>query len=113
MLWYLEALQCAAIPLRANVTSPRFHAHFREHSGHVCHEAIRATEVDIRITRNTDFFEDGSRQIAGSVEVLAHLVLRAGPAIANKTASVGKRAHSAADFCSERMMLPVASGVQP
>src|SRR5262249_43766631 len=60
---------------------------------HVCHEASRPAEIDIRLWRDADLVEDRSRQVTGSVETLAHLVARARPAVTNIAAAVGERGH--------------------
>ena len=74
---------------------------------------IRAAEVDIRLARDADLVEDRSRQVTGSVEILADLVARARPAVTNIAAAVREREHQAADFGGKRMMLAIASRVQP
>src|SRR5262245_1496452 len=91
----------------------RRHAHGRERLLHVCHEASRTAEVDIRFSREADLVEGRSRKVTGGVETLAHLVLRARPALAGVAAAMGEGGHEAADFCGRWMMLPVASRMQP
>src|SRR5215469_3611429 len=51
--------------------------------------------------------------MTSSVEIFAHFVLRARPAVANKAAAPRKRVHETADFGGEWMMLPIASRVHP
>src|SRR6266699_2776899 len=85
----------------------------RERLFHICHEAIRPAEVDIRVSRDAGLVEDGSRQVTGRVEILTDLVARARPAVANIAAATRERGHKAADFGGEWMMLPIASRVQP
>src|SRR5262245_61251791 len=80
---------------------------------HLCHEASRSAEVDIRLSWEPDHVEDRLRQVTGSVEILTHLVARARPAVTNIATALGEREHEAADFSSEWMMLPIASRVQP
>jgi hypothetical protein len=92
MLWYAEAFQCAATPLRANDTSGRRDdagshrltaiedlaanpfrrdAKGRESHLHFRHEGIRATEVNVRVLREARRFKGLSRESAGDVEVFA------------------------------------------
>src|SRR4029077_13039485 len=85
------------------------HALSCERLFHVCHEASRAAEIDIRFSWEADIFEDRSRQMTASVEILTHLVAPARPAEANKGAAVREREHQAADFDGKRMMFPIAS----
>src|SRR5262249_47459348 len=80
---------------------------------HVCHEVSRPAEVDIRFSWHADLAQDQPRQVTGSVEIVAHLVLPPRPAGANIAAAVRERAHEAADFGGEGMMLPIASPVEP
>src|SRR5262249_43029424 len=47
------------------------------------------------------------------VEILTHPVARARPAVTNVAAAVRERAHEAADFVGEWMMLAIPSRVQP
>src|SRR6516162_7446226 len=91
----------------------RRHIQGSERLFHVCHEASRPAEVDIRAWRDADFVEDRSRQVTGCVEIVAHLVVRARPAVANIAAAVSERRHEAANFDGKWMMLPVASRMQP
>src|SRR5271169_1854614 len=58
---------------------------------HVCHKASRPAEIDVRLSRDADLVEDRSRQVTGGVEILAHLVARARPAVTNIPAAVGER----------------------
>ena len=96
-----------------DVNPLRRHAHGCECLLHVCHEASRPAEVDIRLSRDADLVEHRSRQVTGRVEILAHPVVRARPAVADIAAAVGERGHEAADLGGEWMMLPIASRVQP
>src|SRR5260370_23319934 len=91
----------------------RRHVQGCERLFNVCHEASRPAEVDIRLSRDADLVEDRSRQVTGSVKILAHLVARARPAVANIAAAAGEREHEAADFGGKWIMLPLASRVQP
>jgi hypothetical protein len=54
-----------------------------EHLFHLCHEASRPVEVDIRLSWDAEFAKDSSGQVAGSVEILTHLVARARRAVTN------------------------------
>src|SRR5260221_9606493 len=92
-----------------DLTPLRRHVQGCERLFHVCHEASQPAEVDVRFSRDADFVEDRSRQVTGSVEILADLVARARPAVANIAAAVCEREHEAADFGGKWMMLPVAS----
>src|SRR5467141_3629908 len=83
-------------PLRSN-------AQRCERLFHVCHEAIRPAEIDIRFSWNAGLVEDRSRQVTGRVKILAHLVARAGPAVTNVAAAVREREHEAANFVGEGM----------
>src|ERR1700756_1066586 len=89
------------------------YAQGRERLFHVCHEASRPAEVDIRLSRDADLVENQPRQVTGSIEILAHLVARVRPAVTNIAAAVGEREHETADFGGKWMMLPVARRVQP
>src|SRR5262249_55030512 len=80
---------------------------------HVCHEACRPAEIYLRIAWHADLAQDQPRQVAGRVEIVAHLVLRAWPAVADMAAAVREHADEAADFGGEGMMLPIASPVEP
>jgi hypothetical protein len=51
--------------------------------------------------------------VAGGLEILAHFVARARPAVTDVAAAMGQRQHEAANFRGEWMMLPIASGMQP
>src|SRR4029077_18546058 len=90
----------------------RRHVYGCERLLHVYHEASRPAEVDIRLAWDADLVEDRSRQVTGGVEILAHLVVRARPAVTHIAAAVGKCGHEAAHFGGEWMMLPIASRVQ-
>src|SRR5258708_13168084 len=76
----------------------RRHVQGCERLVHVCHEASRPAEVDIRLSRDADLVEDRSREVTGSVEILAHLVARARPAATTIPAAVADPEHEAADF---------------
>src|SRR4030095_10623689 len=71
------------------------HAHGCKRLLHVCQEASRPTEIDIRLSRDAELVEDGSRKVTGNVEIFAHLVARARPAVTNIAAAVGERGHEA------------------
>src|SRR6516225_8101057 len=58
---------------------------------HICHEASRPAEIDVRLSRDADPIEDRSRQVTNGVEILAHLVARARPAVTNILTAVGER----------------------
>jgi len=87
----------------------RRHVQGRERIFHVCHEAIWAAEIDIRLSRDADLLQDRSRQVTGRLEILAHLIW---PAIANIAAAVGEREHEVADFGCKWMKPPVAGRVR-
>src|SRR5207237_6237652 len=84
-----------------------------EHLFHVSHEASRPAEADIGFPWDADLVENGSRQVTRAVEVLTHLVERARPAVTHIAAPLRKREHQAADLGGERMMLPIASLIEP
>src|SRR5262249_15758289 len=96
-----------------DVNPLRRHTQGCERLFHICHEAGRPAEIDIRFPWDADFVEDRSRQMTGGVEILAQLVARARPAVTNIAAAAREREHEAADFCGEWVMLPIASRVQP
>ncbi len=79
------------------------HAEGCERLFHVCHEASRPAEVDIRLWWDADLVEDRSRQVTGSIEILSHLVARVRPAVTNIAAAVREHRHEAADFGGEWM----------
>ena len=91
----------------------RRHVQGRKRLFHLCHETNRPAEVDTRLSRDADLVEDRSRQVTGSVEILAQLIARVRPAITNIAAAVGERGHDAADFGGKWMMLPITSPVEP
>src|SRR5947209_11698120 len=80
-----------------DVNPLRRHAQACEGHFHLCHEASRPAEVDIRLSWDADLVEDRSRQVTGSVEILTHLVARARPSVKNKAANVRESKHEAAD----------------
>ena len=96
-----------------DVNPRRLNAEASERLLHLRHEASRSAEIYIRLARDADLVEDRSRQVTGSVKILADLVLRARPAVTNITAAITEGMHEPADFGGEWMMLPVASRVQP
>src|SRR5262249_19120911 len=66
-----------------------------------------------RVAWQADLVEDRSRQATGRIQILIRPLARAGPAVTNIAAAVRERAHEVADFGGERMMLLIASSVQP
>src|SRR5262249_12934342 len=68
-----------------DVNPLRRHTEGRERFFHVCHEASRPAEVNIRVSWNAGLVEDRSRQVTRTVEILAHCVARAWPAVTNIT----------------------------
>src|SRR5262245_62470422 len=66
---------------------------------HFCHEASRPAEVDIRFQWYADLVEDRSREVTGSVEILAHVVARARPAVTNIDAALGESEHETTELC--------------
>src|SRR5205823_3425349 len=80
---------------------------------HLHQRASRPAEDDTCLSWQADLVEDRSRQVPGRVEVLAHLVARAWPAVTNISSAVRKREHEATDFGGKWMMLSIASRVQP
>src|SRR6266481_9488415 len=81
-------------PLRSN-------AQRCERLFHICHEAIRTAEVDIRLSWNAGLVEDRSRQVTGSVKILAHFVARAWPAVTDVAAAVRERRDETSNFGGE------------
>src|SRR5262249_21108109 len=96
-----------------DVNPLRYHARARKRRLHLRHEATRPAKVDVRVSRDSDFFDDRPRQAAGGIEILAHIVLRAGLAVANVAAGARESAHETADFGGEGVMLTIASAVEP
>src|SRR5262245_47031426 len=96
-----------------NVNPVRRHTHGRERLSHVRHEPIWSTQINIRVAGYADGVEDCSRQMTGSIEVFTHLVARARPAVTDIAPSIRECTHEILDLDSERMMLPVASRVEP
>src|SRR4029077_7072863 len=96
-----------------DVNPPRRHAHAEKRLFHVCHEAGGAAEVEIRLPWDADVVQDRSRQVTGTVEILAYPVARVRPAVTNIAAAMRERRHKAADFGGEWMMLPLTRRVQP
>ena len=80
---------------------------------HLRHESSRPAQVDIGLRRDTEFFENGSRQTTGSVEVPTALVARVGAAVTDIAPAVSEPAQQTAHFCTERMMRSIASCMQP
>src|SRR5262249_27722649 len=80
---------------------------------HLCHEARRTAWVDLGVSRDAEFVEDRPRQMSSLVEVFALPVLRARPAVTDVAAAMHEKGHERADFGGERMMLAIASPVQP
>ena len=91
----------------------RLHAQLCERLFHLRHEASRPAEVDIRLSWDADVVEDRAREVTGSVEILTHLVARPRAAVTNIAAGVGEREQEPADFGGKRMMLSIASPVEP
>src|ERR1700754_1995007 len=91
----------------------RNHAKRCEFLFHIRHETIRSAEIDIRLSRHASRVEDRSRQVTRPIKILAHLVGRARPAVTNVAAAIWQRQHETSYFGSERMMLAIASRVQP
>src|SRR5215470_13049263 len=98
---------------KLDVNPLRRHAKGCERFFHVRHEARRPAEVDICLWWDTDLVKNRARQVTACVEILTHLVARGRPTVTNMAAAVREREHEAADFEGERMMLPIASRVQP
>src|SRR5262245_47105545 len=96
-----------------DVNPLRRHAQSGHRFFHVRHKASRPAEIDIRLPWEADLFEDGSRQMACSVEIFTDVVARVRPAVTNIAAAARKREHEATDFSDEWMMVPIASCVQP
>src|ERR1700745_2274887 len=84
-----------------DVNPLRRHAEGCERRFHLSHEASRPADIDIRLPWYADLVEDRLRQVTGSVEILAHLVARARPAVTNMTAAARESEHKAGDFGSE------------
>src|SRR5436309_14008256 len=80
---------------------------------HLCHEAIRSADVDIRLWWKADFIEYRSRQVTNRIKTIAHRVARGRPAITNVAATLRQREHEAANFGTEGMMLAIARRLQP
>src|SRR5260370_26544169 len=95
------------------VNSLRCDTERREGFFHVRHELRRTAEINIGVSRHADFVEDGARQAAGKVEMLSHFVVRAWSAVADMRASIRELAYQAAGFAGERMMLAIASRMEP
>lgn len=85
----------------------------REGFLHVRHELGRAAEISVGVPRGADFVEDGARQATGKVEMLSHFVVRARSAVADMRASIRELVYQAAGFTGERMMLAIASRMEP
>src|SRR5262249_8629906 len=91
----------------------RRHTHGRERLGHFRHEATWPTQVDFRLTRHAGFVESGSRQMTGTIEILAHPLVQSWLAVTHVIASVRKRAHEVADFSGKRVMPAITCGMDP
>jgi hypothetical protein len=85
----------------------------REDFFHVRHELGWAAEINVGISRDADFVEDEARQATGRVEMLSRLVVRAWSAAADMRASIRELACQAEGFAGERMMLAIASRMEP
>src|SRR5262249_12648100 len=96
-----------------DVNPLRRHAQSGQHFFHVRHKASRPAEIDIRFPWEADLFEDGSGQMACSVEIFTQLVAPVRPTVTDIPAAALEREHEVADFGGKRMMLPIASCVQP
>ena len=95
------------------VNSLRCDTDRREGFFHVLHELVWAAEISVGVSRDADFVEDGARQATGKVEMLSHFVVRAWSAVADMRASIRELPHQAAGFAGERMMLAIASRMEP
>ena len=95
------------------VNSLRFDTERREGFFHVRHEVGWATEIRVGVSRDADFVKDGARQATGTVEMLSHFVVRAWSAVADMRASIRELAYQTAGFAGERMMLAIASRMEP
>src|SRR5262245_10420529 len=69
---------------------------------HVCHEANWPAQVDISLSRDTDFVEHRLRHVTRRVEILGHLVARGRPAVTDLAKAVRKREHEPPDLSGER-----------
>src|SRR4029450_5583363 len=85
----------------------------REHFLHLRHEGRRSAEVDISLPWQADLVEDRARQMTGGVEILALLIVRAWPAVADIAAAAGTREHEMPHFSGDRILLRVGGAVQP
>ena len=85
----------------------------REGFFHVRHEQGRPAEINVGVSRDADFVEDGARQVTGKIEMLSRFVVRAWSAVADMRASIRELAYQAAGFAGERMMLAIASRMEP
>jgi hypothetical protein len=80
---------------------------------HLSHELGWAAEINVSVLRNPYFVEDRARQATGRVVMLSRLVVRAWSAVADTRASIWELADQSADFAGERMMLAIASRMEP
>src|SRR5580704_18029049 len=85
----------------------------REGFFHVRHELRRPAEINGGVSRRADFVEGGPRQATSKVEMLSRFVVRAWSAVADVRASIRQRVYQTAGFAGERMMLAIASRMEP
>jgi hypothetical protein len=95
------------------VNAFRRDAHCGERRFHVRHEAWGPAEIHICFFGHADFGENRRREATGGIEIPARRVVRVWPAVTNVAAPVWKAKHQAPNFGRERMMLAIASSVQP
>src|SRR5262252_8746300 len=63
-------------------------AESRERCLHIRHEAIRSAKVNVRLSWNSDFFENRLRQMTGKVEIITWFLARARPAVTDVLAAI-------------------------
>lgn len=80
---------------------------------HLRHEPRWAAKIDVGVSRNPYFVKDRARQVTGKIEVLPYFVVLARSAVADIRSSIRELGHQAVDFAGERMMLAVASCMDP
>src|SRR5215472_14305731 len=85
----------------------------REGFFHVRHELGWAAEINVGVSGDADFIEEGARQPTGKVEIFSHFVVRARSAVADIRLSIRELAYQAADFTGEWMMFAIASRMEP
>ena len=85
----------------------------REGFFHVRHELGWAAEINVGVSRDADFFEDGARQATSKVEMFSRFVVRPWSAVTDVRARIRQRAYQTAGFAGERMMLAIASRMEP